>query len=154
MRRYLRSFSSLYIKIPDPGHHLCSEASLYFDDWFLIVVGVSRWFFQRIKDLTVSEKIFTKIQLPVYQDSWSRTCSLLRSLLVLGWLNTDRCWSWQVDFSTDKGPNSAGEEIYKDSAPCISRLLFQDIISGTKPLCTLMTQCWPLLELAGGFFNL
>ena len=59
----------MYIKTPDPGGLLCSEASLYFDDSMLIVVGVGRWIFQLIKDLTVSEKRFTKFQLRVYQDS-------------------------------------------------------------------------------------
>ena len=154
MRRYLRSFSSLYIKITNPGGLLCSEASLYFDDSMLTVAGVGRWFFQLIKDLTVSEKIFAKIQLPVYQDSWSRTCSLLRSLLVLGWLISDRCWSFQVGFSTYIGPNSVGEEIYKDSAPGISRLLIQDVFSAQRPPRTWETQYWSLLELAGGFYNL
>ena len=153
MRRYLGRFSSLYIKTPHPGGVLCSETSSYFDDYILIVVGVSRWIFQLINDLTVSEKIFTKFQLPVYQDSRSRTSSLLRSLFVLWWLNPDRSWSFQVVFSTDKGPNSIGEEIYEVSAPCISRLLLQDIISALKPLCTLMTQYWSLLEFAVGFFN-
>ena len=57
----------MYIKTPDPGHVLRSETSSYFDDSILIVVGVSRWVFQLIKDLIVSEKIFTKIQLQVYQ---------------------------------------------------------------------------------------
>ena len=59
----------MYIKTPDIGRDLCYEASLYFYDSMLIVVGVSRWFFQLIKDLTVSENRFTKFQLHVYQDS-------------------------------------------------------------------------------------
>ena len=59
----------MYIKTPDPGLVLCSEASLYFDDSMLTVVGVGRWIFQLIKDLTVLEKRFTKFQLRVYQDS-------------------------------------------------------------------------------------
>ena len=69
MRRELQSFSSVYIKTPDIGRDLCYEASLYFDDSMLTVVGVGRWIFQLIKDLTVSEKRFTKFQLRVYQDS-------------------------------------------------------------------------------------
>ena len=69
MRRDLRSFSSVYIKTPDIGRDLCYEASLYFDDSMLTVVGVGRWIFQLIKDFTVSEKIFAKFQLRVYQDS-------------------------------------------------------------------------------------
>ena len=59
----------MYIKTPVPGHHLWYEASLYFDDSMLTLVGVGRWIFQLIKDFTVSEKIFAKFQLRVYQDS-------------------------------------------------------------------------------------
>ena len=58
----------MYIKITDPGHVLCSEASSYLDDSMLTVVGVGRWIFQLIKDLIASEKIFAKFQLHVYQD--------------------------------------------------------------------------------------
>ena len=153
MRRYSPSFSSRYIKIPDPERVLCSETSSYLGDSILIVVGVGRWFFQLIKDLIVSEKIFTKFQLQVYQDFWSRTSSLLRDLLVLGRLNTDRCWSWQVVFSTYKVPNRVGEEIDQVSTPGISRLLIQDVFSAQRPPRTWETQYWSLLELAGGFFN-
>ena len=122
MRRFSPSFSSRYIKIPDPERVLCSETSSYLGDSILIVVGVGRWFLQLIKDLTGLETILTKFQLQVYQDSWSRTCSLLRSLLVLGRLNTDPCLSWQVVLSTYKRPNSVEEEISEISAPYISRL--------------------------------
>ena len=59
----------MYIKTPDIGRDLCYEASLYFDDLILIVVGVGRWFFQRIKDFIDSENRITKFQLQVYQDS-------------------------------------------------------------------------------------
>ena len=58
----------MYIKTPDPGGLLCSEASSYFDDSMLTVVGVGRWFFQLKKDLTVIEKRYTKFQLHVYQN--------------------------------------------------------------------------------------
>ena len=58
----------MYIKTTDPGRDLCSEASLYFDDSMLTVVGVGRWFFQRIKDFIDSEKRITKFQLHVYQN--------------------------------------------------------------------------------------
>ena len=153
MRRFSPSFSSRYIKTPDPGRVLCSEASSYLGDSILILVGVGRRFFQLIKDLIVSEKIFTKFQLQVYQDFWSRTSSLLRDLLVLGRLLTDRFWSWQVVFTTYKGPNRVGEEIDQVSAPVISRLLIQDVFSAPKPPRTWETQYWSLFELAGGFVN-
>ena len=58
----------MYIKTSDPGGLLCSEASSYLDDSMLTVVGVGRWFFQRIKDFIDSEKRITKFQLQVYQD--------------------------------------------------------------------------------------